>query len=62
MCPRCGESRQVTDFAPDASKASGRKSHCRSCDAATARRYYAAHREATLARMRAYRESRKRPS
>ena len=40
-CSKCGESRDFFDFAKDSSKASGRKSHCKQCDAAKARRYYA---------------------
>ena len=40
-CPRCGKAKPVSDFARDASKASGRKSHCKACDAAKSRRWYA---------------------
>ena len=40
-CPRCGEAKPVSAFARDRSKASGRKSHCKACDAAKSRRWYA---------------------
>jgi formate dehydrogenase maturation protein FdhE len=39
-CPKCGETKPETGFAKDASKASGRKSHCKVCDCERARRYY----------------------
>jgi hypothetical protein len=52
-CPRCGESCALSDFAGDASKASGRKSHCRLCDAAKSRNYYKANRERVIARVSA---------
>jgi hypothetical protein len=50
-CPRCGEVRRIEDFAVDRSKASGRKSHCKPCDAAKARCYYEANRERVIARV-----------
>jgi hypothetical protein len=52
-CPRCGEFRKTDEFAPDPTKASGRKSHCKACDAAKSRRYYETHRERVIARVRA---------
>jgi hypothetical protein len=39
-CPRCDETKPETGFAKDATKASGRKSHCKACDREKARRYY----------------------
>lgn len=50
-CPRCGRDLPVEAFARDATKASGRKSACRECDAAKARAYYAANRERVIARV-----------
>ena len=38
----------MSEFAPDRSKASGHKSHCKRCDNAKSRRYYAANRERVL--------------
>jgi hypothetical protein len=52
-CPRCGEFRKTDEFAPDPSKASGRKSHCKACDAAKSRRYYEANRQRVIARVSA---------
>jgi len=48
-CSKCGEGLRIDEFARDRSKASGRKSICRACDRAKARRYYAANRERKLA-------------
>jgi sarcosine oxidase delta subunit len=59
ICPRCGESRQISDFAQDRSKASGRKSHCRPCDSAKARRYYEANREAVIRRVSAQQKAKR---
>jgi hypothetical protein len=33
-CPACGYVKPLDDFGPDARKANGRQSHCRSCEAA----------------------------
>ena len=54
-CGRCGLVKHVEDFALDRGKPSGRKSLCRVCDRVKARRYYAAHRDAVLARQAASR-------
>lgn len=48
VCPRCGRSLPLEDFPVDRSKASGRKSWCRSCDNAKSHAYYAANRETVL--------------
>lgn len=40
-CYRCKQEHPETDFAPDSSKAGGRKSICRACDRQKARDYYA---------------------
>jgi hypothetical protein len=50
-CPKCGELRKIIEFARDRSKASGRKSHCKVCDNAKARRYYEVNRERVIARV-----------
>ena len=50
-CPKCGELRGLDEFAVDASKSSGRKSHCNVCDNAKARAYYARNRAPVLARV-----------
>jgi hypothetical protein len=42
VCPNCRRSLAVEEFAVDRSKASGRKSHCKECDNARAKAYYAA--------------------
>ena len=57
-CPRCGETRTVGDFVVDRSKRGGRGSLCRECDRERAREYYAANRDAVLARAAAKREPR----
>ena len=44
-CYACNRELPFEVFAPDRSKGSGRKSICRRCDNAKARRYYAANRE-----------------
>jgi hypothetical protein len=49
-CSRCGDELPLDGFARDASKASGRKSHCKGCDRAKSRRYYEANRDKVLAR------------
>jgi hypothetical protein len=46
-----------TGFAVDRSKASGRKSHCRTCDARRAHGWYVEHREELYARRAAAREA-----
>ena len=53
LCRKCDEMKELSDFARDRSKASGRKSICKLCDREKARRYYATNREAVLARVRA---------
>jgi hypothetical protein len=50
-CYLCGFERPVDDFARDRSKASGRKSLCRSCDRERSRAYYREHREAVIPRV-----------
>jgi 5-methylcytosine-specific restriction endonuclease McrA len=57
-CPRCGNERTPTDFAKDNSKASGRMSHCKTCDNASRKRYYEANRDRVLAEAAAKREER----
>jgi hypothetical protein len=57
-CPNCGELRKIAEFARDRSKASGRKSHCKLCDAAKAKSYYEANRERVIARVSARNRSR----
>jgi hypothetical protein len=52
-CPKCGELRVIEEFARDRSKASGRKSHCKLCDAAKARAYYEANCKRVIARVSA---------
>jgi hypothetical protein len=52
-CPRCERELPVEEFAVDASKASGRKSHCKACDGDKSKRYYGANRERRLAYMAA---------
>jgi hypothetical protein len=39
-CYKCEENRPLSEFAGDKWKASGRKSICKSCDRAKAKRYY----------------------
>ena len=51
VCPRCGEERPLEEFAKDATKSSGFKSHCKVCDRAKSKRYYAENRERKLAYM-----------
>jgi hypothetical protein len=46
-----------TGFAVDRSKASGRKSHCRTCDARRAHGWYAAHRDELYAQRKEVREA-----
>jgi hypothetical protein len=55
-CYTCGEELSAEAFAPDRSKAAGRKSICKRCDAEKSRRYYERNREKVLARMRVKRE------
>jgi hypothetical protein len=43
----------MSDFARDAAKASGHKSHCKGCNNAKSRRYYAADRARVIARVQA---------
>ena len=49
-CPRCERVFPVSEFARDRSKASGRKSWCKTCDSAKSKSYYAANRERVLAK------------
>ena len=44
-CPKCGLFTERDGFALDRSKASGRKSHCKSCDRRKAHAYYDAHKD-----------------
>ena len=53
VCPRCGGTFPLEQFARDAHKPGGRKSLCKPCDRAKARAYYAAHRDRVLARVNA---------
>jgi hypothetical protein len=50
-CCRCGKERPLEEFARDASKASGRKGRCKSCDNARCRDYYARNRDKVIARV-----------
>ncbi|HEX5374632.1 MAG TPA: hypothetical protein VFW48_00575 [Solirubrobacterales bacterium] len=50
-CYRCGESKPVSEFAKDRSKASGYKSICKDCDRAKSRRYYTENGERVRARI-----------
>jgi hypothetical protein len=54
-CCRCGEERPLEEFARDASKASGRKSYCKPCDAARCRDYSSRNSDKVLARVKAAR-------
>jgi hypothetical protein len=56
LCHACGVRRPLSEWALDASKPSGRGSLCRVCDRERSRAYYAANREAVLARAAARRE------
>jgi hypothetical protein len=51
ICSRCRQPKSTTEFPRDASKATGRKSICRSCDNAKSQRYYEANRDVILARV-----------
>jgi hypothetical protein len=50
-CTRCERVLPVEEFARDASKASGHKSLCKACDRVKSKAYYAANREAKLAKL-----------
>lgn len=52
-CYRCEASKPLDQFARDRSKASGRKSICKSCDKAKGKRYYAENGERAKARVNA---------
>lgn len=52
-CPRCGEEKPLSEYARDKSKAGGHKSHCKRCDNAKSRRYYAENGERVRARINA---------
>jgi hypothetical protein len=56
-CCRCGKERPLEEFARDASKASGHKGRCKSCDNARCRDYYARNRDKVIARVIARRDS-----
>jgi hypothetical protein len=56
-CYRCGTERPLDEFARDASKASGRKGLCKSCDNAKSADYYARNRDRVIARVSARRGS-----
>jgi hypothetical protein len=43
-CPRCHKDKPPEDFYRDATKPSGLRSLCKSCDLAKSRAYYAANR------------------
>jgi hypothetical protein len=49
-CPRCERLLPESEFARDRPKASGHRSHCKGCDNAKSKRYYAANRERVLAK------------
>jgi ribosomal protein S27AE len=49
-CGRCGLVKQVAEFARDATRRTGRKNICADCDRAKSAAYYAANRDAVLAR------------
>lgn len=51
QCPKCGETKPVSEFATDRSKASGHKSWCKACDNEKSKRYYRANAEAVIARV-----------
>jgi hypothetical protein len=51
VCRKCGVERPQEEFAVDRSKATGHRSHCKSCDRAKSRRYYEENRERKLAYM-----------
>jgi hypothetical protein len=59
ICPHCHEWRQLAGFAHDLSKASGRKSWCKSCDASKSRAYYQANRARVITRVTASNERRR---
>ncbi len=48
---------EETDFGIDASKKTGRKSHCKACDRERAKAYYDAHKDEFYARRQAVREA-----
>jgi len=50
-CTGCGWELRLSQFARDASKASGFKSSCKACDREKSRRYYEQNREKKLAYM-----------
>src|SRR5688572_4827183 len=60
-CGGCGEWRLVSEFGRDSSKLGRRASICRACGRAKSRRYYAEHRAAVLARIKA-RKARAKPA
>jgi hypothetical protein len=53
-CSRCGEMREVGEFARDRSKRRRRKSWCKRCDAARSRAYYERNRERKLAAVKVH--------
>jgi hypothetical protein len=56
-CAKCGQTRPLTEFAVDRSKASGRKSLCLACDRMKSRAYYVANRERKLDKLEARRRA-----
>jgi hypothetical protein len=54
-CGRCGETRPLREFVTDENKRMGHGSICKLCDREKSREYYAAHRQAVLARAAARR-------
>ena len=58
-CVSCGEALRADEFYVDRSKASGRRSFCKSCDRARARRYYGDHRAQVVARVQRAQAARK---
>jgi hypothetical protein len=59
VCYACGALLEVGAFAPDSSKASGRKSICRECDNERSREWYRANRERRRVSQRAWEQRRK---
>jgi hypothetical protein len=56
-CPKCGVITAEDGFSIDRSKASGRKSHCKTCDGQRAQAYYAEHWDELDAKREAVREA-----
>jgi hypothetical protein len=60
VCATCQRELPSTSFNPDASKASGHRSFCKSCDRRRSRNYYKGHRKERLAYDRRRRHTRRR--